>query len=437
MKGEISTIELVAALIALFLAFNIFFSFQFSKTSKDLISMKIFGNDLLTSLDRNGTLYYNVYSDHLVGKSIASVNSLLDLLSGGKLRSVTKTSGNIPVYIPIFCNCTDEQVEFLRKTLGKTIINEREISIAFEKISLEKSLKILYYSKVLIIWNNMDLSNYESFLKKYLSLGGGIIKISDITSQPDSTTEEIFGITYSNLNLPSEGNVSFNIPNSVYDSNYLAYKYFFHVPIRINGSYYGPIPVEGGIQECASDYSNYSANFSFRDKSYRFWICTPEEVYWDTDFNEIADTIIQKREKFSLDECNFTISYITPESIYITFKDDYNFTKEIVDSSRAQIIGSSLDRIVLQFEKYPNGQPVPVMVINSSSGKAVWLVDIGRDGVSNIKDDERALLLSAILSAVNTKDEIKSAEISLKRIDVVNQDMFEPYLILFGLSHFI
>ncbi len=437
MRGEISTIELVAALIALFVAFNVFFSFQSSKTSKDTILMNILGHDLLISLDRNGSLYYNVYSNNLIEKKFDNINSFLYNISNGKLKGVTTTSYNIPVYIPVFCNCTDEQVEFLRKKVGKTVVNGREISIAFEKIPLEKSLEILYYSKVLIIWNDIDLTNYKDFLKKYLEMGGGIIKISDITSQPDSTTEEIFGITYSGLNLPSEGNVSFNAPNSVYDSNYFVYKYFFHIPIRINGSYYGSIPVEGGIQGCASNYSNYSANFSFRDKSYKFWICTPKEVYWDTNFNGIADTIIQKREKFSLDGYNFTITHITPESIYITFKDNYNFTKDIVGSSQAQIIGSSQDRIVLQFEKYSNGQPVPVMVINSSSGKTIWLVNIGRNGVSNIKDDERALLLSSILSTVNTKNEIKNAEVSLRRIDVVNQDMFEPYLILLGISHLI
>ncbi|MCD6371883.1 MAG: hypothetical protein J7L39_04165 [Candidatus Aenigmarchaeota archaeon] len=442
MKGQISMVELVAAVGILFIALNVFFPSISEKSKKEKALIKMLERDLLISLDRNGSFYETSLNESWIGKGgkagaiffEAGIKKDLGFwiryLSKNEFKGEKRVQNTITKFIPVFCNCTDLQLKFLQTHASKLIINGREVSISYEAISLDKVKNILEFSDALIIWNDKPLDEYRNLLLKYLKSGRGIVKISDITSPLDSTTKEIFGVQYLGLSA-KETNTSFVYPKSIDDTSYFFTKYFFKVPLMINGSYYGNVPIENGIPSCTN---SYNGTFDFRDKSFKFWICN-KKVYFDTDGNGLADKIVNEREKFQLDNFNFSINYVKKESIYMVFRDTYNFT-DIVGPSRVKALDEN--NIILYLGNYVGtNKKVPALTLNKSLGKAIWMVNVGRNGVENIKDDETRLIVTAILSSLGLYKDLKGYDVKTSYIDVENLDMYEVYQVDFGMSHVI
>ena len=103
-------------------------------------------------------------------------------------------------------------------------------------------------------------------------------------------------------------------------------------------------------------------------------------------------------------------------------------------------IDQDKNKILLSNGNYSGtNKPVPVVIVNKSVGKTAWVADFSRNGLGNIKDDQKHLLITLILDVSSKKaKEVTFGGVEIGRstsyLDVVNYDMFEFYKINLGVG---
>jgi hypothetical protein len=156
--------------------------------------------------------------------------------------------------------------------------------------------------------------------------------------------------------------------------------------------------------------------------------------------------VAEVRKSFSLANDKFFLSYIESSSIMISFNQSYNFT-DFLKAGNTKVIPIDQDneKVFLYYGNYSKtgsltNNFIPVVVINSTTGKTAWIADFTRSGWNNVNDDHKQLLNSLILSISNKKSkELTSGTLGIGQItsyvNVINYDMFEIYKLNLGVEY--
>ncbi|MGC9058823.1 MAG: hypothetical protein ACP5H3_00220 [Candidatus Aenigmatarchaeota archaeon] len=414
--AQATMLEVITSLVLILAAFAIFFKYPSYKTEWQSATLSILVKDILSSLDFTGKLYNtSFYADYLT-----NFTSKTFLANESYIFSLI-TENTFKPNIIIAANCSSSQINEFIKWYNKLIVNKRKINIFFIEANLTN---IPFYSDVLLICDYKNLTDYRQQLLDYISKGRGIVEISDISSL-DSVTKEIFGIDLSSnvigtSTIAQFTDVSIYKPIYATSSNYLPYKLFYNFPIVLNAS------------SINSTTGNYIGNFTFRNFSVPFEINFTSKIVY---FYNGTKFSVSERSSFYLYGYNFFLSYILDNtSIAISFKKNYNFT-DFLGNNRVYPVDKDVSKIFL-YEGYYSGTnyPVPLSTINSS--KAAWIANFNR--YNNATDDQKLALLALILTVSNKENIVfpmQKKSMVLPYINVESYDIYEPYLIYFGVSY--
>lgn len=444
MKGQISTIEMIIAVIVLFVSFSILFSgFSFNSGWKDAYS-SLEGRDILLSMDRTNSLAeysFNTTSmQNFVDRMFRANDTIISTSIDGTFKGRTV----------IACNCTNEQIANLTYWLKDLKLNDRNIDTYICYTDLEKEINPCFPSyntpDILLIWGNKNFSQdrYLELMKRFLNEGNGIVEIADLNSPVDNVQKKIFGIAdcSGSCDWSSATLDSFNKPDSVDATVYQPYKYFYHVPMPAKApEITGGIPVEG-IQSCPASQTR-KGNFTFNEKIFDFWICNSSTAYFDTNNNNIADIATSVGRSFNLTDYNFYLNYIIENSsILISFRENYNFTDFLkAGGTRVYPVDQDSGKIFLSMGSYSGtSNPIPVVIVNETIGSTAWVADFSRNGLENVKDSQKQLLNSLFLFVSNKEaKELTYGSIKFGNptpyLNVMNNDMFEIYKLNLGVGH--
>ncbi len=445
MKGQISIIESIISAAALFIAFSIIINpvdFQTKWTDAKAVSQ---GRDILITADRLGKLYDYSFSSNFNIELLNRIDGIKDFV----VR--TETIGTIKTDLYIACDCTPEQTTFLETIMSDITFNTRTLNVVVCSTTLPtinncgSSEK---YPDALVIWGYKDLTSYADLLLDLLSNSTGLIEIADIPNSridgggdDDVGQKRVFGLRFAEEgNFPSRPDEVLK-PANAFHLSYQSYKWFYHFPYALTGTPTASIPTEGGISACT--FSSSTGTLQLSD-AYQFWICGTSSVYWDTDDNNIADTIVLVKNKFSLGTSEFLLNYIDSSiKIRISFKPDYEFTDFINsgdENSNKVVIDTpgSKTRTLLAMGYWDIGEEKPITGVGlngTENGKTIWMADFARSGIANVGDDHKNLLISSILSATNKKPEEKQriGQVS-SYVNVNNVDVLEIYKVEISLG---
>ncbi|MGC8812107.1 MAG: hypothetical protein ACP5O8_00770 [Candidatus Aenigmatarchaeota archaeon] len=434
-KGFVFIVEMISAVIILFITFNFFFPPISFKQEWDEALLSLLSRDIILSLERNGELY----------KYSFDFQSLKDFLYDKKLipRSLVvwpETKNAIKTKIKVACNCPPSVIDDLENLLAGLKINDREID--FEIV--DSGLSIIKPSDVLLIWGYKDLSNFVQPLEDYLAEGNGIVEVSDITStqiDADKGHKEIFGLTSSTASINNVISLEFSRePENSRDIVFGPWKYFYHVPIPLGASPAGnQIPLDTGFKVCNSvSKGNFSIQINpatLEPYYYDFWICDSQSVYFDTDSTGKGDLELKEGDNFNLGTWSFTLSSIEQNRIYVRFNQNYKFSDFLAVSWQPKtynkIIAIDDQKVLLK----ASNEVIPAVVLNEKYGKIAWVVNFTE---MKISDDERLLLTSLLLWASKKYEKSTaqaSKEFSNHFINVYDKDFFEVYSFNLGLGY--
>ena len=487
-KSQIATLEAIVSIVILFVTLSILFP-KFTYQNKwDAAKILLKERDILTTADRIGKLY------ELTFNSSALIEFLQRVIPEKNIIYWSQAEGGITPNITIACNCTQEEAGELQGWLKGLKINNRSINFTIAFTNLDSINPIIRKTfDVLLIFGYKNLTPYVNTLKtECIDQGKGIIEIADMNEtqvQGDLGQQEIFGIGVATSQdaKQSEYDVFRKSPQSVTNITYLPFKYFYHVPIPLFTSPLPPgnVPTDPNL---ASEYCKELSTGSLKIQwyiidentptqpyAYKFWICNSTKVFFDSDWNESADMIVNKGETFNLpnlhntsENFTFSLNYIDgQEKIGVSFKPNYKFYDFIKYNLSYKINkpgngppehavaaglknkfaeyhvltpgDGNLNRILIQGDNTTQaGEPIPGVILNASSlSRVAWISNFTDDGVG---DDERLLLTSLILWAAGKKTTSILAQpfkegYFTSYVNVVNQDMYEVYKFTLGVGY--
>ena len=308
MKGFVSFLELVTAIIILIVAFTILFPpFQYKTRWGEALTLTR-GRDVISSLASSGKMYEYTFNSTLL------TDFLDQALNETNLIYSYSTQGTPKEKIFIACNCTLDEINELQKWLAGLEVNGREIEFVILYSTLDEINHPNKRSDLLIIFGNKTLEPFKDEIEKYLEKGNGIILVADpsleqVGPNGDKVYREIFGL--GNATSQEVGIADYNEfrtnPNSTKELIYKPWKYFYRVPAQIFPSpFYGQIPVENLPQPTCLNKANgtfqlWVCNISNEIKPcpLKFWVCD-SRLYVDTDWNESADTVVEEGNYFQV-----------------------------------------------------------------------------------------------------------------------------------------
>lgn len=447
MKGQIPILEMIAVVVILFISFSIFFPERNYGNRWEDAEIVLKGRDIVTTMDRTGNLstYAADYSafQAFMGRTLPERN----LIFWNELE------GTVQNRITVACNCTTQQINALSTYVGRMKLNGRDIQIDF----VASTLSPIQSSNVLLIYGNKNLAPHRNELVNYLGSGNGIVGIANFNSasneRPDPTYTEIFGVADCR-DVPGAGactgngdsRLTFLPPLGASQITYQSHKMFFHVPIRsIVPSGTPPvldIPYENAtIPRClaiAQGYQPFQVTFSFKTTDARYWICNATDAYFDTNLNNLADTVVKVNDTFRISGYNFNMRYVELNRTFISFRNGFEFDDWRDSNLRLLPSDRNSGKVLLRDGVYDGGQPIPVVVANGTShGMTMW----GGDFITStpVNHDERLLIASMLMAASNKKTNDVSvigpqAGFSIPYIHVANRDMTEIYQFNLGLG---
>lgn len=444
MKGQITIVELIFVLVALLIAFGIFFPrLTYENRWKEAYLM-INSRDLILTMDRMNKLYEYSFDKNSLSIFIDSIIPT----NRTNLVAWSEIEGTIFDRMIVACNCTINQINEMNFWFDGLKINGRNVKILFIQSPLET---IPEETNVLLIRGYKPLGSSQPF-NNYIARGVGIVEMMDFKQERDvngdNTQKEIFGLIWVDIdNMAADYMVFRNKPSDSSSINYVPYKYFYHIPFPLNGSSYESI--------LGCDYqSSAKGKLTLGATNYSFWICSGSSVWFDTDANGAKDTLVNLEGNVTIGGYSFALKYINDnQSIALSFRPEYTFpdilssilvpgdpnpqgwawgTKRIAD---IEPIDNNMERVLIKAVKAQN--EYPAVILNASS-RVVWLPDFAREGQAS--DDGKMLLLSLLLWASKKQSTsilytpLKSGY-SSSYINVMNQDMFEVYRFNLGLAY--
>jgi hypothetical protein len=464
-KGIINLIEAIVVIGILFVAFAILFPGISFKSGWNDAMLILTSRDLILTMDRLNILYKNSFDS-------SSLQDFVDTsipINRSSLLSWSMIEGTVPNSIFVACNCTDQQRQNLNSWMSGMKVNGRNVTITFEKSSLDKIVP----SHTLLIWGNTELDPYLPQLLNYIRSGGGIIEINDFSdySQTGTVQQTIFDLVYTggkSFNTKADADHFSRKPINSTDIIYGPYKYFFHVPMPLKVLDYpssASFPIESWMDRPRCYTYMGHGTFLLNDTAYDFWACNSTTVYFDTDNNGSADTAVMTGDSFRINGYNFTLQYIElPFQIGVSFGFNYQFRDFLIDATsvpgscpsgngwnpyypvQVSTADSDIGKILLNASFRQNQIiDLPVVIINNTGGRTAWIADFTNSlngtctGIASVSDDEK-LLLTSLIFWVSSKQPFfvstvitKSAFIT-KYVNTQNLDTYEVYSFDFGLG---
>lgn len=424
-KAQIIFVELIFVLIALFIAFGVFFpGFVYKNRWREAIIF-LSSRDLILTIDRMGKLYNYSFDQKALGDFLENVTEKIFI-------PWSEIEGTLPNVIIIACNCTEEEINRMNYQFNPLMMNRRRVYLVFHRSNLEE---IPAEADVLLIKGYRNLSGYSQRFRNYIARGTGIVEMMDFDAQAkvnnDDTQREVFGLLHDGFEPGNATHMIFSKPAKAADIVYFPYKYFYHVPIPLNASSYE------AVQNCSFQPSA-KGSFVLATKAYQFWICNESSVWFDTDANGTRDTLVGLGRTFKINQFNFTLSYIHGNSsIAVSFKPNYTFPDYLsYEQGGNRYIpkirpGDNDERRIL-VKAIKGNENFPAVILNSS--RVAWMYDFG----NNPSDEEENLLLSLLLWASRKKSIVLASQIktgfSTSYINVQNLDIFEVYKFSLGLA---
>jgi len=442
-KGFVAILEMIIVVIALFVAFQIFFpGFSYKNRWEDALLM-LKGRDLILVMERIGKLHYYSYND----SATASFLETLIPFSKTNIIGWSESEGSVKNRISIACmNCTDEQMVKLANWFRGLKINGKPIDMVSTicPTNLETINPCEKNADVLLVWGykKLDEAKYVNTMRDYLKLDNGIVEVMDFTAASDLDSpvqQKIFGLKWETSAV--SGTLKYENftqkPDNATDVLYGPYKFFYHIPI----------PVEAAGSEAVAGCTFTASNkgiFKVNNTQYRFWICTGSSVKFDEDGNNAPDKTVVVGNYFSLNSSNFYLNYIdiTPEKnrTGISFRSDFKFREFLDDGSITKIYQFDNDarKILLKADaKYVNGNYLPAIILNNSEGARIaWMADF-----KDYDDYEYRTMLASLLLWASNKRAIGILSPNVKvgfrtsYVNTVNDDMFEVYKYNLGLGY--
>lgn len=409
-KGIIPIVELIISLLLIYTSISFFTPRIAEEVGWERAGHILFARDLLTSLDRLGSLYTLAFHEDAFNSFLVSNFPAL------KLQLKLKGSKTLPSHAWIACNCSAEQASSLERWTEGLQVNGRKIELDFctTPIDLRGCGQDV---RALLLFGYKPLQAEQ--LKTLLRGGIGVIEVADLSSeQMDEVQRQIFGLEWKG-GSPS-GDVSFaRVPENSTELIYPLWKYFHYFPLNLRATSAQALP------GCPSTINK--GNFSFRNVSYS-WCTCGQTVYFDTNKNgqcDASDLVLSVGQDFQLSDgegnlFNFTLKGVGSREIKISFAKGYkfkNFLKSAVQPTNAEAW-----RIAL------SDASLPVAVLNQHwHARTIWLADPSKEG---LKDDERHLLTVALLYALKESERGLGGTGYLNSyVDVQYVDMYEVYLV--------
>jgi hypothetical protein len=423
MKAQITLIEMIVVLIALFVAFGVFFtSFGYKNKWKEA-NILLMSRDLILTINRIGKIYEYSFNQ-------SGLSQFLNSLIKENLIPWSEVEGTITNRIVVACNCTEDEINKMYFWFNPLFLNNRKITLLFLKSNLEE---IPPETNVLLIKGYKYLSTYSKIFNSYITRGIGIVELMDFDAPEkvnnDETQKKIFGLSW-NGTEQGTADMIFLKPISAKNLTYIPYKYFYHVPLTLN------IFSEDSLPGCSS-YGK--GNFKLNGTSYTFWICDATHVWFDTNADGVNDTLVSLGGNFNISKYNFTLKYIYDNSsISVSFKTNYTFSnyfsyEQAGNKYIANIIPIDGDEKRVLLKAVKGGKSFPTVILNFS--RVAWMYDFGE----NPSDEEKELLLSLLLWASSKKSVVLDSPMktgfSTSYINVENKDVFEVYKFSLGLSY--
>ena len=423
MKAQITLIEMIVVLIALFVAFGVLFPGFVYKNRWKEANILLMSRDLVLTIDRIGKLYEYSFNQ-------STLSQFLSSLIRENLIPWSEVEGTVANKIVVACNCTENEVNKMYSWFSPLFLNNRQIIFLFLKSNLEE---LPAETDVLLIKGYKNLTSYLNNFNSYVARGIGIVEMMDFDTpekvNSDETQRRIFGLIW---NGTEQGTASmiFSKPTSAKNLTYIPYKNFYHVPLSLNTF------SEESLPGC-SFYGR--GNFTLNGTGYPFWICNSTHVWFDTNLDGVGDTLVMLGSRFNISGYNFTLNYIYDNShIAVSFKPDYIFSnyfsyEQAGNKYIANILPIDRDEKRVLLKAVRNGRNFPTVILNFS--RVAWMYDFGE----NPSDEEKELLLSLLLWASRKKSSvlpsIMKTGFSTSYVNVENRDVFEVYKFSLGLSY--
>jgi len=220
-KSFVAMLEMILVVIALFIAFNVFFpGFSYKNRWSEALLLQT-ARDVMLTADRIDKLYEYSFNQNSLQ------NFLNDVVSSESIISWSERDGAIKNQIVIACNCTNQQMVNLNSWMFELKINGRQISTVQCYTNLEFINPCMDSSDVLVIWGEKDLSApiYYNTLKKYLNGNGGIVEIADFKSPLNQIQNDIFDLADGGSWASPDYDIILK-PNYANNVTYQAYKIY-------------------------------------------------------------------------------------------------------------------------------------------------------------------------------------------------------------------
>ena len=225
MKGFIRILELIVASVIILSSLTFFLSPSIKRLGWDETNIEIEVRDSLESLYKNGSLVIYVNENDAKGM----VNGLSSEIKKNIDFSISVLGiPNNEIFVS--CLCTNSEEQELEEILSPKEFNyhDRKIRIGLEKADITQE-KILMrpQTHVLFFFGYKDMNPYKSQLDEFLSKGGSIFILTDLSSSQidDGYIGEMFGLKWSS-EAEDPGSGEFYGNASPYNTSFRISKYY-------------------------------------------------------------------------------------------------------------------------------------------------------------------------------------------------------------------
>lgn len=443
MKGIASIIEVVITGMILILAFYYFFPRYTIESNWGKVLLETRVMDVLNTIDRLELTETLARSDAEFGDFMGKV---FHPVEAEVLVSWKDTRGLLNEVKVACYGCEQTDIDDLSSWLSGHSINGRTITFTITAFSdfnqIPDSNVLLIYDETLPLATVLDPN--KNILKNYISLGKGLVEVGDVTNenQMGEVQSEIFGLAYDEANL---GSIDYNIVLMPPEMSRVLglYYYFYNIPLMSVVTEKNIVICDESLFGSGCDQDGLKGKFVLMggqiggSDEYSFWIYGTV-VYFDTDADGDADSILSAGETFSLttqlgyDE-EFKLKAIDMNSINLVFIPDFRFDDMLKpDSHKVRQADDDDGKVFIKTDT-----DIPVVVANVTSGRTVWMPYLAKKEIS---DDEKLLLMSSLFWSAE-RSEVKGTIPSFSSghrksmIDVVGTDVLEIYTFSLGLGY--
>lgn len=415
MRGVIHILEIVATGIMLLGSIAYFFSVPETSMDWSAPHFSTKAVDFFAAIENNGSIDAAIFDETefvpLFSEYVSPMNFEISV------------EGAVEPVIRAACNCTLEEIHFLRSWLSPVDFNGRNVSFFLRRSNLID----LGNDDIIIICPSADMgmiATAESDMRTFLESGRGAIEIKDIPSGSfDPFQREFFGIQGETASTAGSLNMTFGI----YGDRLDVARYFYNMPSAIF--------LSDNVSEIEGVECNPCRVGYLRMKDENRLVCLDPEynsVYIDIDMDnrfEAGEGPFYEEQEFLLAGEMMKAGDIGESGDYATVVFPWNYTFSSFRVSEYTQALSSDKALVRDADK------IPAVVINSDEikgWKAVWMSGFNLGEMNH----ERQALLKALAYWASPRKMVYESEASSGKnqamtwFGAVESGMFEYYRII-------